>query len=271
MRDRAPQPSDGPVLVTGASSGIGRALCQQFAREGWTVGALARSKEKLRALAEEAKDAKGRILALPADVTKQAEVDAAMGTLLAEGEGPPALAILNAGVYLPVDAPRFDAEAMAQSCNINLTGTARCVEALMPDMVARGAGRIVLVSSVTGYGGLPTSAAYGATKAGLINMAECLEIELKRHGLRVQVVCPGFVATPAQENNDFPKPMMVTADTAASAIRRGIAQNRFEIHFPKTFTLIMKALYALPRPLHLRLVRNFTGWGKRPWEKPSRS
>jgi short-subunit dehydrogenase len=136
----------------------------------------------------------------------------------------------------------------------------------MPRLMARKAGHIAIVSSVTGYGGLPTSSAYGATKAALINIAECLKIELDRHDIRVSVICPGFVETPAQDDNDFPKPFMVSADTAARRILRGLKSRRFEITFPWRFTQTLKFLKWLPRRAYCNLIKKQTGWHKLPEE-----
>ncbi len=261
-------PQDGCALVTGASSGIGAELTLRLVRAGWTVGAFARRADALQDLADQAEKAggSGRVIPLPGDATCPSDVRDAAGTLRRES-GFVALAVLNAGVYLPVDAPRFDAERLEKSCAVNLVGTGRWLEALIPAMVAARKGRLALVSSATGYGGMPTSSAYGATKAGLINMAECLQIELKRHGVCVQVICPGFVETPAQDDNDFPKPFMISAQEAAERIERGLRSNAFEVHFPKRFTGALKAIYALPRAWRLPLIRRATGWSARPWDK----
>jgi short-subunit dehydrogenase len=141
-------------------------------------------------------------------------------------------------------------------------GAVHLAEAVTQDMAARRAGHIHFVSSATGFGGMPTASAYGATKAALINMAECLKIELERHGVGVSVSTPGFVETPAQDDNTFPKPFMLQPEQAARRIADGLAHGGFEITFPRRFTWLLKALYALPKPLYLPLVRRQTGWDK---------
>lgn len=262
------RPADGWAWVTGASSGIGRALALKLAREGWTVAASARSDGALAALAAEAaereaagKQAVGRIIAAPLDVTDPRAVEAAVARL--EDElGTIALAVFNAGVYPPVRAEAPDVAAFRTAFDVNLIGTAAGLAAVNPRMAARRRGQIAIVSSATGFGGMPTCAAYGASKAALINMAEALRIELHRWGVLVQVVTPGFVETPAQDDNDFPKPFMVSAETAAKRIARGLKRRAFEITFPKRFTWPLKAFYALPRALWLPLSRAQTGWAE---------
>lgn len=255
--------SDGCAWVTGASSGIGAALTHVLAARGWTVAATARGEEAL------VKAARGvdAIRAVPADVSDRESVARAATRIRAE-IGPIGLVVANAGVYLPVNARKPDADLYRRSFEVNLMGVAHLLEAVMPDFVARAAGHFHIVSSATGFGGMPTASAYGASKAALINMAECLKIELERCGVGVSLSTPGFVETPAQDDNAFPKPFMVTPEFAAHRIADGIARGGFETTFPRRFTWILKAIYALPKPLHIPLIRKQTGWDG-PGEPPA--
>lgn len=249
-------PKDGIAWVTGASSGIGWALTKRLVDQGWRVAVSARSVDKLNALAEETD---GRALAYPMDAADPEAVAGVVAAIEAE-HGPIALAIQNAGVYLPVNAEAPDFAKFKTTFEVNILGVAAGLAALNPRMCARRRGQIVLVSSATGFGGMPTASAYGASKAAMINMAECLKIELDRWGVKVQVVTPGFVETPAQDDNTFPKPFMVSAETAARRIAKGLSSNRFEVTFPRRFTWMLKALYALPKGVYLPLVARQTGW-----------
>jgi short-subunit dehydrogenase len=129
----------------------------------------------------------------------------------------------------------------------------------MADMLARGAGRIAVVSSVAGYRGLPTAAYYGASKAALINMTEALRFDLRRRGVTIQLVDPGFVATPLTDKNTFRMPFRIPPEQAAERIVKGLASDRFEITFPKRFTWMMKLLRILPYRLYFPLVARMTG------------
>ena len=122
-------------------------------------------------------------------------------------------------------------------------------------MIGRREGRIAVVASVAGYRGLPTAAAYGMTKAGLINMAEALKPELDGHGVTIQVVNPGFVRTPLTDRNPFPMPFLMEPDAAAEAFYRGLQSNRFEIIFPRRFAYLLKVLRLLPAPLAFAVTR----------------
>ncbi len=258
MTPQTPTPADGVAWVTGASSGIGLELVKRLVADGWTVAITARSRDKLDALAA---GADGRIVSFPADMGDVEAVGQTVAAIEAR-LGPIALAVLNAGVYLPVNAEAPDLARFKTTFDVNLLGTAAALAALNPLMAGRRRGHIAIVSSATGFGGMPTASAYGASKAALINMAECMKIELDRWGVKVQVITPGFVETPAQDDNAFPKPFMISADEAAERIHRGLKRNTFEITFPKQFTLMLKMIYALPKNWYLPLVARQTGWAK---------
>lgn len=253
----------GCAWITGASSGIGAALALELARRGWRVAATARSADALEKLSA----ANSSIAAFPADVADRDAMQAAAAAIRARF-GQIGLVVANAGIYLPVDARRPDASAYRRTFDVNVMGVVHAVEAVAADMVERRQGHIHIVSSATGFGGMPTSSAYGASKAALINMASCLKIELDRCGVGVSISTPGFVETPAQTDNAFPKPAMITPEIAARRIADAVERGGFETTFPRRFTWPLKAIYALPKPLHLPLIRRQTGWGSPDKEPP---
>jgi NAD(P)-dependent dehydrogenase (short-subunit alcohol dehydrogenase family) len=209
---------------------------------------------------------KGAVIAVPADVSDWGQMQAAAATIEAQ-LGPIGLLVANAGIYVPVDARKPDPKDFKRTFDVNLMGVAHAYSAVIPGMLARGRGHIHVVSSATGFGGMPTASAYGASKAALINMASCWKIELDRLGIGVSLSTPGFVETPAQEDNAFPKPFMIKPTTAAKRIAQAVMRGGFETTFPRRFTWVLKAIYALPKPLHLPLIRKQTGWGG-PGEPP---
>ncbi|MFC7052797.1 SDR family NAD(P)-dependent oxidoreductase [Hansschlegelia quercus] len=248
--------------VTGASSGIGAALALELASEGVLVAATARSGDKLSALSAKAATQGGRIVAFEGDVTDADGVKTIAARIEAE-LGAIDLAVLNAGVFTPVAAAPFDLDAVRTTFDVNLGGTAACLAAILPAMTARRSGRIVVVASVTGYGGLPSSAAYGATKAGLINLAESLKFDLDLWGVSIQIANPGFVDTPTTAQNKFKMPALLKPEDAARRIVKGIERGGFEITFPKRFTYVLKALRLLPYPAYFWLIKKATGWDKK--------
>jgi len=141
---------------------------------------------------------------------------------------------------------------------LNFMGTVHGLDALLPRMIARGRGRIAVVSSSAGFCGLPRAAGYGATKAALITLCESLKFDLDPLGVAIQVVTPGFVRTPLTDLNDFPMPFIIDADAAADRLVAGLYQDVFEITFPRRFTGLIKLLRWLPYCLYFPLVRAIT-------------
>lgn len=263
MTDYVAKPKDGAAWVTGASSGIGRAVAERLAREGFTVFVTARSAEALDDLAEAAGRTGGAVVAKPGDVTDAAAMRRIAEDIVAEN-GKLALAVFNAGVFQPVHGECLDRAVFEKTFTVNLMGVVNGLAPAIDIMKGEKRGHIVIVSSVTGYGGLPTSAAYGASKAALINMAESLKFDLDKLGIRIQVVNPGFVDTPATRKNPFKMPALMPVEAAAERLVRGLGGSGFEITFPRRFTYWLKALQLLPYPAYFGLVARATGWRKRP-------
>lgn len=238
--------------ITGASSGLGRALALRMAREGWILALSARRAEELAAVAAEARTLPGRILPFPLD-TADAQAAEATVRRIEDEAGAIDLAVFNAGTHNPMLGTEITAEAAGKLIDVNLKGTVNCLTAVLPRFTARQSGQLVFVASMAGYRGLPTSAIYGATKAGLINMAEALQPDLARFGIKVQVVNPGFVKTPLTDKNEFPMPFLMDADEAADAFYKGLMGGKFEITFPKPFAFLMKLLRLMPSGLALKL------------------
>ena len=243
--------------ITGASSGIGAQLSIDLAKQGHKVFASARSEEglnKTKALAGSHQD---NIDIFPLDVSSYEQTLIVYKAIIDKYEHIDC-AILNAGIYLPMDLENFQASIVKKTLDVNVLGIANCVEAISGDMIKRQAGHIAIVSSVAGYGGLPSSSAYGASKAGLINFAESLRFDAQRNGMKLQVICPGFVKTPATDKNDFPMPFLVPIEKASERIQKGLNSNKFEISFPTRFSLILKFLNMLPYSFYFKLVGKTT-------------
>ena len=249
--DTSPSSINKIAWITGASSGIGRAVALRLADEGWQVAASARSTDKL---AELEALRPGRILSFPVDVTQQDAVAATVAEI-EDRMGPLDLALFSAGSYKRDSATRFQGKDLAEVMALNVIGTGYCLDAVIPKMVTRRAGHIAVVASVAGYVGLPGGAFYGATKAALINLCEGLYPELEKEGVRLTVINPGFVETPLTQKNDFPMPFLIGVDEAAESIVKGLKSGRFEIIFPWKMAVAIKLLNALPRPLLFVITR----------------
>jgi short-subunit dehydrogenase len=234
--------------ITGGSTGIGRELAIKLAAQGVQLAVSARSSETLEELARTHEN----ILAFPLDVTARMDV-AAVHQRIVEAIGPIDLAILNAGVWHPMNAAEYDATRVAQSMSVNYIGIANALEPLIPAMIAAGKGQLALVASVAGYRGLPKAAAYAPSKAAVISLAEVLRLELQRHGIIVSLVNPGFVETPMTAVNAFPMPYIIKPEDAANRILRGLARGKYEIAFPWQLVTMLKLLRLMPNSLYLRV------------------
>jgi NAD(P)-dependent dehydrogenase (short-subunit alcohol dehydrogenase family) len=225
--------------VIGASSGIGAALAAELVDRGARVAISARRPDRLAAVAG------GRMVAVPADVTDRAGIDAAAGRVRAE-LGELDIVVFNAGVWEQLDAGAWDRDLFARHIEVNLLGLNNVLGAVLPDLLGRGTGNIVGVASVAGYRGLAGAEAYGATKAAQINLLEALRIAVAARGVQVTTVCPGFVRTDLTASNTFPMPFIINPDEAARAICDGLQADRPEIVFPLPMAVLMKAARLLP-------------------------
>ena len=241
------------VWLVGASSGIGEATAAALHAAGARLFVSARNADSLNAFAAKHPGA----VALPLDVTDADAVRAAAATVLASG--PIDLMLYCAGYYKELRASEYSVQEMLQHNQVNYVGAVLVLGAVLPGMTARKSGHVSLISSVAGYRGLPKSLAYGPTKAALINLAETLYVDLQDSHVGVSLVCPGFVETGLTAQNKFTMPALITPAQAAEAILKGWAAGAFEIHFPKRFTLVMKALALLPAGLYFPMIRKFTG------------
>jgi short-subunit dehydrogenase len=238
------------VWLVGASAGIGAALAGELARRGARLALSARNADKLRALGI------AEALLLPCDATDNRSLAAAREALLAAWGGVD-LVVYLAGDYVPMRADNFDLATAEKVVTINFTAAMRLTACVLPEL--RAGGGIVFVASVAGYRGLPKALCYGPGKAALIHFAECLHLDLAPQGIGVWVVNPGFVATRLTAHNDFTMPALLSPQRAALAMVDGLRSGRFDIHFPKRFTRLMKCFALLPYRWYFPLIRRFTG------------
>ena len=237
------------IWITGASSGIGKAVAEKFASEGWRVAVSARRKEILENMAKNQ-----NIFSFPLDITDQEQINNIFKNILNDF-GSLDLCLFSSGTYEPKDEQKIDPEKIRNVINVNFLGVIDCVKAVEEYFKNKKSGHISIVSSIAGYRGLPNSSGYGPSKAALTNFCESIYFDFKKFGVRVSVISPGFIKTPLTEKNEFPMPFLKTVDYAADKVFKGLVKtNAFEIHFPKGLTLTLKFLRILPYKLYLFLV-----------------
>ena len=237
------------IWITGASSGIGKAVAEKFASEGWIVAVSARRKEILDDMAKHE-----NISSYPLDVVNEETCVNTFQNILSEF-GDIDLCIFCSGTYDPKKEKEIDVKQSKFVMNVNYFGVLNCVKAVEKYFKKEKKGHISIVSSIAGYRGLPNSSGYGPSKAALNNFAESIYFDFKKHNIRVSIISPGFIKTPLTDKNDFPMPFLRSVEFAAQKIYIGLTKsNSFEIHFPKQLTLILKFLRLLPYKIYLYLI-----------------
>jgi len=247
------------IWITGASTGIGKALAIKFADEGWNVAVSARRENLLVDLCK----SHSKIHSFPLDVISLENSKATFENIIKKLNNID-ICVFATGIYDPNTEKEINIEKMQEVMKINFFGTANCIKAVEKNFKERKKGHISIVSSVAGYGGLPNSSGYGPSKAALINLAESLYFDFKKYNVRVSLISPGFIKTPMTDKNKFKMPFIKSAEFAANKIYNGLVKtNAFEITFPKELTLIMKVFKILPYRIYFYLLSKTTKIQKR--------
>ncbi len=235
------------VLITGATSGIGEALLQQYLANGYRVIACGRNKEKLTKYAQD----NSNVITLAFDITDSQQIHQATSKL-AEIERIDIL-LLNAGDCRYIDDVKaFDGQLFADVIATNLQSLGYLLQCFLPKVGAGG--QVVFVSSSATLLPFPRAEAYGASKAGIDYLANSLRIDLAAQNIAVTLVHPGFIKTPLTDKNDFPMPFLLSSQQAASRIYNGVKAKKSYLHFPKRLTLLMKLLALLPDAIWQKLI-----------------
>lgn len=240
------------VLITGASSGLGRGLALHYARAGAAVHAVARRLPELEELARDAagSGARGRIVPVPLDVCDAEALASAVRAAEEAAGGALDLVVANAGVGGFTSARRMDWRLVKRILDVNVSAAAVTAAAALPAMVARGRGTVAAVSSLAAFRGLPRNAAYCASKAALHTFMESVRLDLRGTGVKAVAIYPGFVRTPMTAGNGFTMPFLMELDDAVRAMARGIERGEARVSFPLPFAAAVRALGALPAPVY---------------------
>ena len=242
------------IVITGASSGIGQALALRYAAKGYRLGLLGRDVGRLTAVADQCRAQGADVRAATIDVTAREKMAEWLRDF--DRAGSVDILIANAGMLSGIEPGRHieDAEVSRHLIETNVLGVLNTVHPLLPVMLERRSGHIVIVSSVAGFLPLPPMPSYSASKSAVLNYGLALRAELRRGGVRVSVVCPGYVEGPMTDQIRGATPFLISATEAAEKIDYGISRNRAIIAFPWFFALFLRLLGGLPDALRSRLL-----------------
>ena len=238
------------IWITGASSGIGKALAIKFAENGWIVAASARRENLLNEL----KQINQNIYPFPLDVTEIENCKTVAKKILEQFKNID-ICVFGTGMHDPKSEKTFNLKKIREIMEVNYFGTMNSINSIYEYFSEKKRGQISIISSVAGYRGLPAAGAYCASKAALTSFAESLNFDMLKKNVRVSLISPGFIKTPMTDQNDFPMPMIKSPEFAANEIYKGLTiKKTFEIHFPKAFTYFLKFLQILPSSMYFKLV-----------------
>jgi len=237
------------IWITGASSGIGKALAEKFAKENWKVAISARRKEILDEMAKNE-----NIFSYPLDVTNQDQINDVFAKIINDFDNLD-LCVFSSGTYDPKLEQEINIKQNKFVMETNFFGVLYCIKSVEKYFKDKKNGHISIVSSIAAYRGLPNSSGYGPSKAALTNLTESLYFDFKKYNIRISLVSPGFIKTPLTDKNEFPMPFIKSPEFAAEKIFNGLTKSQtFEIHFPKQLTLFLKVLRILPYRIYLFLI-----------------
>ena len=246
------------IWITGASTGIGKAIAIKFSKNGWNVAISARRLELLEEISKQNQN----VFSFPLDVTNKDDCHKVF-TEIKNKLGKIDLCVFSTGTWDPKKEKEIDVEQIENVMKVNFFGTLNSIKSVEKYFKDLGKGHISIVSSIAGYRGLPNSTGYGASKAALNNLAESLYFDFGRHNVRVSLISPGFIKTPMTDKNEFKMPFLKTPEFAANKIYNGLINgSSFEIDFPKELTLILKFLKILPDKIYFKLIRKLTKYQK---------
>ena len=240
------------VLVIGGSFGIGEELCKDLADLGANLAISARSKDKIEKLA---KSLGKKHLHIACDITEEKEV-ATLSRKLFTKWSKVDLVIFCAGTYKPMNLGNFDLKIAKEIVNVNFTSLLNFIDVFLPKFKEKKISHLAIVSSVSGYFGMPNSLAYGSSKAGLSNLTESLFYELRKYKTKVQLINPGFVKTRLTDQNKFTMPGRIMPNKAAKIILKNLPKRKFEITLPFIFTFMFRVLSILPYKVRFFLFKN---------------
>ena len=239
------------VWITGASSGIGKAVAEKFAKENWKVAISARRENLLNEMAKNE-----NIFAYPTDVTDSNKTQETFNKILKDFQDID-LCIFSSGTYERKSEKGLSVENVKTVMEVNFLGVVGCVKAVQEYFQNKKNGHISIVSSPVGYRGLPKSSGYTASKASLNNFTQGIYFDFKKFNVQINLISPGFIKTQLTDKNEFPMPFLRSAEYAADKIFYGLQKKSFEIIFPPQIAIMYWIFRILPNKIYNFLITKF--------------
>lgn len=242
------------AVITGASSGIGYEVARLLAARGCHVGLIARRQDKLEELAARVRERGVKAAVAPANVADRDQTLAAMASIRQQ-LGPIDLLVANSGIGLPTELEPLNLDEVDNMIRVNLLGVVYAIAGVLPEMLQRGQGHVSAVSSLAAYKGMPGESGYCSSKAAVNTYLEGLRIQLRKRGIAVTTLCPGFIKTPMTAVNTFPMPWLMTAEKAAQNIVWALEKKKKVYNFPWQTSLLMRLTRWVPDRMLARIFR----------------
>ncbi len=240
--------------IVGGSTGLGAELAKNLAHDGVVTYVSARNSNRLEILSQKLQAA----ISYPLDITDSDACVRSVSDIIKSNDGLPDLIILAAAVYRPMNAGNFDVQEISNMINVNYMGIVNMLAALLPHSSSNKNVTIAVITSPSGWRGLPGAVGYGPSKAAVINMIESLKPELDDCGFDLRLVNPGFIKTRLTDKNEFNMPQLMDPKDAASRVLTGLSSTKFDISFPNPFLIYLKLLRILPYSLFFWVMKKIT-------------
>lgn len=241
--------SEPVVFITGASSGLGKGLAIQFAKDGYKVALAARRLIAIEMIADSLSKQGFKAIALQCDVTQKESVQAAIQHCLTTW-GRIDIMVANAGISLPTPGTTLSSDTFKQLWDTNVTGALYCYEAVIPTMIQQRSGHLVSIASLAGFKGLPEAGGYSSSKAALSILTESLRIDLKPQGIKVSLIQPGFIKTPMTDRNRYWMPFILNYEAGVNRIYKAILKKKPVYAFPWPLVFIVYLAKIMPTWLY---------------------
>ena len=246
------------ILITGANSGLGKALAIEYASENTNLYLTGRSEKRLEKIKKICEEKGAVVFCKSIEISKSKKMENWINDIY-KNNGNIDMVIANAGISAGTEGGAEDTDQVRKIFSTNIDGVINTIHPVIDHMVEDRTGQVVIISSLAGYRGLPSSPAYSASKAAVRVYGEGLRGSLAKNNVGVTVVTPGYIKTPMTDVNNFPMPFLMDADKAAKLITKKLTKNPARIAFPFPLYFVVWLLSVIPPFITDPILANLPG------------